>query len=42
MGEKIGFKTNLKAINPLNNEQKVPVYLANVVLRDYVLGTVFG
>ena len=42
VGEKIGFKTNLKAINPLNNEQKVPVYFANFVLMDYGFGAVFG
>ena len=27
IGEKIGFKTNLIAINPLNPNQKVPVFL---------------
>ncbi len=42
VGEKIGFKTNLKAINPLDNEQKVPVYFANFVLMDYGFGAVFG
>ena len=41
-GEKIGFKTNLLAINPFNKEQKVPVYFANFVLMDYGLGAVFG
>ena len=40
--EKIGFKTNLTAINPLNKEIKVPVYFANFVLMDYGLGAVFG
>ena len=40
--EKIGFKTNLLAINPLNNDQKVPVYFANFVLMDYGFGAVFG
>ena len=40
--EKIGFKTNLLAINPLNKEQKVPVYFANFVLMDYGFGAVFG
>ena len=39
--KKIGFKTDLVAINPLNNE-KVPVYFANFVLMDYGLGAVFG
>ncbi len=42
VGEKIGFKTNLEAINPLNPSQKVPVYFANFVLMDYGFGAVFG
>ena len=42
VGEKIGFKTELKAINPLNPNQKVPVYFANFVLMDYGFGAVFG
>ncbi len=41
-GEKIGFKTNLMAINPLNPSQKVPVFFANFVLMDYGFGAVFG
>ena len=41
-GEKIGFKTNLCAINPLDENQKVPVYFANFVLMDYGFGAVFG
>ena len=40
--EKIGFKTKLVAINPLNKNIKVPVYFANFVLMDYGLGAVFG
>ncbi len=40
--EKIGFKTNLKAKNPLNENQLVPVYFANFVLMDYGFGAVFG
>jgi leucyl-tRNA synthetase len=39
--EKVGFKTSLMAINPLNNK-KVPVYFANFVLMDYGFGAVFG
>ena len=39
---KIGFKTNLFATNPLNPNNKVPVYFANFVLMDYGLGAVFG
>ncbi len=42
VGEKIGFKTNLKALNPLDPKQKVPVYFANFVLMDYGFGAVFG
>ena len=42
LGEKIGFKTNLLALNPLNKNQKVPVYFANFVLMDYGFGAVFG
>ena len=39
---KIGFKTNLHAINPLDENNKVPVYFANFVLMDYGFGAVFG
>ena len=39
---KIGFKTNLLASNPLDQNTKVPVYFANFVLMDYGLGAVFG
>ncbi len=42
VGDKIGFKTDLQAINPLNPNQKVPVYFANFVLMDYGFGAVFG
>ncbi len=41
-GEKIGFKTDLFALNPLNENEKVPVYFANFVLMDYGFGAVFG
>jgi leucyl-tRNA synthetase len=40
--EKLGFKTDLIAINPLDENIKVPVYFANFVLMDYGLGAVFG
>ncbi len=40
--EKIGFKTNLLAINPMDPKEKVPVYFANFVLMDYGFGAVFG
>ena len=39
---KIGFKTNLLAVNPLDETIKVPVYFANFVLMDYGFGAVFG
>ncbi len=42
LGEKIGFKTKLLAINPLDSNHKVPVYFANFVLMDYGFGAVFG
>ena len=40
--EKLGFKTNLTAINPLDKSKEVPVYFANFVLMDYGFGAVFG
>ena len=40
--DKIGFKTNLVALNPLDKNIKVPVYFANFVLMDYGFGAVFG
>ena len=40
--DKLGFKTELLAINPLDKMSKVPVYFANFVLMDYGLGAVFG
>ncbi len=40
--DKIGFKTDLIAINPLDKDNKVPVYFANFVLMDYGFGAVFG
>ena len=42
LASKIGFKTELVAVNPLNKNEKVPVYFANFVLMDYGLGAVFG
>ena len=40
--EKLGFKTDMVALNPLDKNMKVPVYFANFVLMDYGLGAVFG
>ena len=42
VAEKLGFRTDLTAINPLDKDIKVPVYFANFVLMDYGLGAVFG
>ncbi|ARJ47308.1 leucine--tRNA ligase [Candidatus Pelagibacter sp. RS39] len=39
---KIGFKTELTAINPFEKGSKVPVFFANFVLMDYGFGAVFG
>jgi len=40
--EKIGFKTDLVAMNPFDENIKVPIYFANFVLMDYGFGAVFG
>ena len=40
--EKLGFKTNLQAINPFDETIKVPVFFANFVLMDYGFGAIFG
>ena len=40
--EKIGFKTNILALNPFDESLEVPVYFANFVLMDYGFGAVFG
>ncbi len=42
IADKIGFKTDLLAINPFKTDEKVPVYFANFVLMDYGFGAVFG
>ena len=40
--EKLGFKTNLMAINPFDINKRVPVFFANFVLMDYGFGAIFG
>jgi len=40
--EKIGFNTGLFALHPLNNQIRLPIYIANFVLMDYGTGAVFG
>ena len=42
VAQKLGFKTDLVAVNPLDGNIKVPVYFANFVLMDYGLGAIFG
>ncbi len=39
--EKIGFRTNIKVINPLN-KKSYPLFVANFVLMDYGTGAIFG
>ena len=40
--DKLGFKTNLMALNPFDEKRKVPVFFANFVLMDYGSGAIFG
>jgi len=40
--EKKGYATGLNAVNPMNEAQRLPVYVANFVLMDYGTGAVFG
>ena len=40
--EKKGYDTGLKAVNPLVEGQRLPLYVANFVLMDYGSGAIFG
>jgi leucyl-tRNA synthetase len=40
--EKKGFNTGLKAVHPLDENQKLDVYIANFVLMEYGTGAIFG
>ena len=40
--DKTGFETGLRARNPFNPDQTVPVFVANYVLMDYGTGAIFG
>ena len=40
--EKIGFKTDLFALHPLDKKIKLPIFVANFVLMDYGTGAIFG
>jgi leucyl-tRNA synthetase len=40
--EKIGLKTAINVVHPLDPDWTVPVYIANFVLMDYGTGAIFG
>ncbi len=40
--EKLGYRTRLEAIHPLDPSRLVPVYVANFVLMEYGTGAIFG
>jgi leucyl-tRNA synthetase len=40
--EKQGYRTGLKAAHPFDENQRVPVYVANFVLMEYGTGAIFG
>jgi leucyl-tRNA synthetase len=40
--EKKGFKTTLEVVHPLDQDWRLPVYVANFVLIDYGTGAIFG
>ncbi|MHC5305937.1 leucine--tRNA ligase [Bartonella sp. LJL80] len=40
--EKKGFDTGLSVVHPLDENWKIPVYVANFVLMEYGTGAVFG
>ena len=39
--EKLGFKTDFFALHPFLNK-KIPIYVANFILKDYGTGAIFG
>src|SRR5437763_14870853 len=40
--EKLGFDTGIKAIHPFDPDRRLPVYVANFILREYGTGAIFG
>lgn len=40
--EKLGFDTGLFCVNPVNPDQRLPIFVANFVLMDYGTGAIFG
>ncbi|MGQ0674224.1 MAG: leucine--tRNA ligase [Hyphomicrobium sp.] len=40
--DKKGFDTGIRAVHPLDEDLRVPVYVANFILMDYGTGAIFG
>jgi leucyl-tRNA synthetase len=40
--EKLGLNIGLTVTNPINKDQKLPIYIANFVLMEYGTGAIFG
>jgi leucyl-tRNA synthetase len=41
-GEKLGFDTGLRVAHPFDSNWKLPVYVANFILKEYGTGAIFG
>jgi leucyl-tRNA synthetase len=40
--EKMGYRTTVEVVHPLDSAWRLPVYIANFVLMDYGTGAIFG
>ena len=40
--EKLGYKTELNVLHPLDKNKKLPVYITNFVVMEYGTGAIFG
>ena len=40
--EKIGIDTGITVLSPIDKNKKLPVWIANFILKDYGTGAVFG
>jgi len=40
--DKVGYRTSVEVVHPLDPDWKLPVYIANFVLMDYGTGAIFG
>jgi leucyl-tRNA synthetase len=40
--EKLGYDTGIRAVHPLDETWKLPVYVANFILMEYGTGAIFG